>query len=488
MSTLAAAAAEARHRLVEGLRQRGWDVDDEERCWGEVVKPGGIPVAIRIELSSALPFAPPTVTPWDGSGTYSWHQNHDGSLCLYSAADSGDLPWLDAAALIARIEEWFVEDEAGWPNDPPDLDLERYFEPAEGFVVYDSLERLIGRPLRLAWHGERLEVELGGKPRKGAADVMLAWAGNLGELENPVRDWDGVAAALGAGHARDIEERARRGDLHALLLRYERRGHDGAVALRVTAGRNRSKPPTLRAMEMARGDTATLRLRSGPHAEVLSNASVVVVGVGAIGSVVADLLARSGVGRIGLIDGERLRPGNSVRHLAGARYWGWNKAKAVADMLRSAEHPTAVVHRAERLTVATDAEALMTEYDLLIDATANPWTQELIAHTAEHTRRPALSVYLHRDGGVTRIDRWPTSAGETPADAVPALPGRRTELREGGCGDPVSPSPPWAAVAAATRAVGLAVLMLSGVSVPVTVLDVLEPQPDPPFDELQAPR
>ena len=252
----------------------------------------------------------------------------------------------------------------------------------------------------------------------------------------------------------------------------------------VAASKNPAKEPRLEAMATARVDDATLRLRSGSAAPVLRDAAVAIVGAGAIGSFLADLLVRAGVGALTLIDGDRVRPGNSVRHLAGQRYWGWNKAEAVADIVRHA-HGVAPSAQTTSLTAPADAELLLEAHDLVIDATANTWTGELISRAAEHGCRPALSVYLQRDGGVARVDRWPLVAWERPQAPVPVLPGRyQPERREGGCGDPVSLTPAWAAITAATRASHLASQILLGERVPVTVVDVLEPQPDPPYEQL----
>ena len=57
------------------------------------------------------------------------------------------------------------------------------------------------------------------------------------------------------------------------------------------------------------------------------------MGCGAIGSFAADLLFRAGVRQLTLCDGERLRPGNIVRHLAGAEQVGRAKTLAVLNCL-----------------------------------------------------------------------------------------------------------------------------------------------------------
>jgi molybdopterin/thiamine biosynthesis adenylyltransferase len=453
----------------------GWEVDDAGRCHGEVTAPDGRPVALTVTFTDGFPFSPPSVVPYDGSGSYSWHQNRDGSLCLYDPADAG-LPWLEARQLVVRIEEWFARDHDRWSGDAPDLDLERYFDPAEGVVIYDDLAPLIGRQLRLRPRGRRYDIELGGRPRTSAVGVLLAQADDLGELDRPVRDWGGIAAVLG-GRAADMASRARNGQLDVLLLRYTRDGHEAAVALRVTATKNPAKPPRVGAMMLARADAATLRLRSGNQAKRLEECGAAIVGLGAVGSFLADLLVRSGIGRLLLCDGDALRPGNSIRHLAGERYWGWNKAKAVGDLFNDRDVEIEVDD--SRLVSPDIAAQLLQDHDIVIDATANAWTHELLAEAAQALSRPSLAVYLQRDGAVARIDRRPYGPGEEPAPSVQPRPGVADEpLREGGCGDPISATPPWAVVAAAARGASLAVRMLSGENVPASTIDVLLPEED----------
>jgi molybdopterin/thiamine biosynthesis adenylyltransferase len=66
----------------------------------------------------------------------------------------------------------------------------------------------------------------------------------------------------------------------------------------------------------------------------LQGKTVLIIGLGSVGSVVACNLARSGVGRFTIADRERLEWGNVVRHGAGLSDVGRLKTKIVADMIR----------------------------------------------------------------------------------------------------------------------------------------------------------
>lgn len=72
--------------------------------------------------------------------------------------------------------------------------------------------------------------------------------------------------------------------------------------------------------------------------EILKNTSVNILGVGAIGSEVADCIAKAGIGDISLVDDQRLTAHNAIRHLAGIDMMDELKVYAVAELLRQHNH------------------------------------------------------------------------------------------------------------------------------------------------------
>lgn len=67
--------------------------------------------------------------------------------------------------------------------------------------------------------------------------------------------------------------------------------------------------------------------------DILKNRKITVIGCGALGSEIADAVAKAGVGQICLIDKEMLRAHNAVRHLAAIDRMGIPKVFAVAERL-----------------------------------------------------------------------------------------------------------------------------------------------------------
>ena len=111
------------------------------------------------------------------------------------------------------------------------------------------------------------------------------------------------------------------------------------------------------------------RLYGREGAERLAAAHVAVVGIGGVGSWVAEALARSAVGAIDLIDADDLCVSNTNRQLpAIAGQYGRNKAEAMAERCR-AINPDVEVEAVESfLTPANMAELLDRGFDLVIDA------------------------------------------------------------------------------------------------------------------------
>jgi hypothetical protein len=80
--------------------------------------------------------------------------------------------------------------------------------------------------------------------------------------------------------------------------------------------------------------TARLFARNRAERELLAGRHLVVVGAGSVGSAVALMAARAGVGSLDIIDHETLAPENLGRHVCDLTMLGWPKAAAVAECVR----------------------------------------------------------------------------------------------------------------------------------------------------------
>ena len=455
-----------------------------------------------ITVPDRYPFGPPVVRLADPGAPLeiTFHRDLDGGLCLWDTDEPvSERPWTDAGQLLARVAGWLENTAAGWPGDE-DCDLERYLpassEPGLVLYDYDAIRPLQGY-LRtsVTQHPGSVTVQAStwsppapanrtAKARKTVAPSAprhLAYAADLGPRQSPVRDWDDIVAVLG-DRARQLQRFINQGSVELLLLWYRRGRREAAVAVAVQPGH----PPVLRAREAADTSLAARTLRAGTAAAELADRRVTIVGCGAVGSHVADLLYREGIRHLGLIDGQLLRPGNAVRHLAPPRLVGLPKAKAVAEILLSYALGDGDIQPSQSKVAAPGrALEILNDSDLVVDATADQRTTAMLCWAATVIGRPMVTVCVQREGGIARADRFPLRGEEEHLPPVPEMPGL-APARERGCGDAVSLTPPSAVVAAADLAVELVRDELTfSRALPPTVIRVLRPQHDSPYDELR---
>jgi hypothetical protein len=306
-------------------------------------------------------------------------------------------------------------------------------------------------------------------------------AADLGELKEPVRNWDDLNALLDAAISERILKTLSTRKPVFLAARYRRTGTPGVLALLVSPG----SPPEVLAMESASSDLDVLTLRSGATRKLLSTKSVAIFGIGAIGSFVADLLARSGVRSLHLVDGELLRPGNVVRHLARSSQVGLPKVEAVRRCLLDLGLMQAgdVTTSDRPLSSIDEALSIVATRDIVIDATGSGPALAMLDSVLADAHDPSLiTVGLFREGGIARLDRYPLGEGEAHLGPIPILAGAISQRLESGCGDPVSLTPPSSVVAAASLATRQTVRLLTGASVPPSTIEIYEAQPDAPYD------
>jgi hypothetical protein len=501
MTDIKASVSAARLRFLEELMNLGLEDEggsaDTRTLSGEIEytsAAGATELAsIRIIVGSDFPFQRPRVYLLGGEGGLTWHKDHDGQLCLWADDEPlGVLPWRDAHLLLERIRTWLRNAETGWPTDSPVLDLERYLPSQHGSLVVDRpLDSLVDNYVTLSRTDDR------GGPRYRIVTVVArpnverrrrnrdiyGWIGHLGELTHPFADWTQLRLQLPAPQREELERFISMRLIPVVVLGYTLASKAGFVALHV--GRGAAGAEILGVLEAVPSDASALTLRGGPQLGALSATSAAVVGVGAVGSLLGDQLTRHGIGRLHLVDGDHIRPGNCIRHLITDQTQVFeNKAEAVANHLRNYALTSAEISATpDDLTTIDEGLSLFERYDLVIDATASGTCSALLAWLASQARRPLLAVNVQRGGGVIRVDRWPLESGE---DHDPALaPSTTPMLLEVGCADPVSPTPPGTATIAAvlTCRLAIAVLVSGCVSqISPTTWMILDPQPDSGFE------
>lgn len=450
--------------FIEQLEQRGF-LAHGHRLNG-VLQVDSSAVGIEIEIPDSFPFVPPVVWP-PSDFPRSWHRELSGAMCLYPPDGRENLPWLDPDDFLALSARWLRESFTGWTDDFPDLDLERYFTQAEEpLVTYGELDALSSRFVQLRREKNCTRVLGAGTLPKRAKGIRkgraFGYVAAIGQPTMPPTTWDEMKPMLPVQDAQTIEIAVKDGRLGYLIVRYSRGGIGAAVALRIWQAM--SGAIQLAAIRSACDAPSVLALRSGPSSKRLADVSVVVVGVGAIGSFLCDLLARAGVGTITLYDPDIVRPGNLIRHFAGADFVGLSKAQAVKWTVESRPfNSSVVVAVSEAVPSLREVMSLFADSALVIDASAAGGTTDMLGKAAAAGGHHLLSVCVQEEGAVARVDIIPPIDADPLPPNISSPPIARQNLKfEAGCGDPVSQTPAFAVLEAAALAARCAIGMLTG--------------------------
>jgi molybdopterin/thiamine biosynthesis adenylyltransferase len=138
---------------------------------------------------------------------------------------------------------------------------------------------------------------------------------------------------------------------------------------------------------------------------------IAVVGVGSIGSATALALAMYGVHRISLVDDDRLRWHNLVRHQTTRHAVGQYKVEAISQAIRQRWPATEVVPL--RLNVISDANLmrpLFRRCALIVCAADGVAPRRVVSHLARRASKTAILACVLMDGAfgeIIRLRPWP---------------------------------------------------------------------------------
>ena len=143
-------------------------------------------------------------------------------------------------------------------------------------------------------------------------------------------------------------------------------------------------------IDPARRFGGVARLYGASALEALQRAHVCVVGIGGVGSWAAEALARSGVGRITLVDLDHVAESN-INRQAHALDATLGQAKVVAMRERMlAINPLARVEVVEDFVTPDNVHELMQGYDVVIDAIDNVYAKIAMVLACRRARIPLV--------------------------------------------------------------------------------------------------
>lgn len=235
-------------------------------------------------------------------------------------------------------------------------------------------------------------------PRKRLVPMAAVWAltglalvvrpaSAFAEAAGGWRAW--VALSLGAGVVLAYREGLRR-----LRRRAARPGPRPADWTETAGDQAPATPGAFSPAELGRyARHILLREIGGPGQRALKEARVLVVGAGGLGSPALLYLAASGVGRLGVIDPDRVDDSNLQRQVIHTTATiGQPKVASAAAALRALNPHVEVITHDARLD--ENSAALVEDYDLILDGCDNFDTRYLVNRLCHSAGKPLVSAAI----------------------------------------------------------------------------------------------
>ncbi|MEV6985800.1 ThiF family adenylyltransferase [Sphaerisporangium sp. NPDC051017] len=138
----------------------------------------------------------------------------------------------------------------------------------------------------------------------------------------------------------------------------------------------------------------------------LTPTTIVLVGLGSIGGAAAHALASYGVGRLILVDPDRLRWSNLVRHVSGPSHVGRLKGSALRADLELLRPETEVIsYPVDAVVNAHLIRPLLARADLVVCTADGVAPRRVISHLARRARIDAILACVLEDGGLGELLR-----------------------------------------------------------------------------------
>ena len=170
----------------------------------------------------------------------------------------------------------------------------------------------------------------------------------------------------------------------------------------------------------------------------LKNARVLIAGAGGLGSPISLYLCAAGVGTIGLADDDSVVLSNLQRQvLYRTEIIGELKTEHARKLLNNL-NPNVAIHLVDARISEQNATEVMSQYDIVVDATDNFRSRYLISKYCQEVNKPmvygSIEEFLGQvavfnyNGGPVYEDIFPEPPANTPLDGEPkgvfgALPG-----------------------------------------------------------------
>ncbi|KAL2883286.1 hypothetical protein SGCOL_001480 [Colletotrichum sp. CLE4] len=141
---------------------------------------------------------------------------------------------------------------------------------------------------------------------------------------------------------------------------------------------------------------------------------ILIIGAGGLGCPAAAYIAGAGAGTIGLVDGDVVEVSNLHRQVAHSTdRVGISKVESAITYLRGL-NPLVTYHAHKTHLTPTNAEEIVSQYDLVLDCTDHPASRYLISDICVLLQKPLVSASAFRtDGQLIILNSPATPQGST---------------------------------------------------------------------------
>lgn len=401
---------------------------------------------VTVWLPPSFPYHGPVVLSKDDHPlAASWHLNPGASpsLCLWDS-ETGWKPDYTAHKLLSRISDWFYCYHTDtWPVDSQVPDLHLYLDKIGTIIIGEDWIPALDIPggqFRL-WRSTKFDNTPDiascnrehSEPESRIADNIILGAnptyikGTWFRVPQPFVPTNRLDTLL-----RQIDELVQESSgwsvqkcIEAVGIKVTGKGFPIAIGYPDNQGEERwlflwsqfpqrrdkrykwLSPQNLRQIEISSFQTApankdALLRRSAYISKSLTSKCVAVFGIGALGGNVALLLAKTGVGKLRLIDSDYLMPGNAMRHVCGLKYVSFRKTIATKFMINQ-HNPDCHVECYEATWVNRTLHDYMKDCDLVIDVTGNTNFSLYLNQICIEGKQPITFAAAYRRARVGRI-------------------------------------------------------------------------------------
>lgn len=149
----------------------------------------------------------------------------------------------------------------------------------------------------------------------------------------------------------------------------------------------------------------------------LKNSKVLVVGAGGLGCAILPYLAAAGIGKIGIVDGDKIEESNLHRQvLYSLEQLGLFKAKEAADAIIK-KNPGVEILVFEEYLTEKNASDIFYDFDLIIDATDNLFIRYVINDACVEIGKAFVYGSIHQFQGQVSVFNY--EGGPTYRDIFP---------------------------------------------------------------------